>query len=57
MPPPQGMTLDFRPEDEQVAQAGFTSSITPDTITITDTVKVTYPVKDDIEAPKLRNSG
>jgi hypothetical protein len=36
MPPPQTMTLDFKPGDEHFTQADFTYSITPDAISITD---------------------
>jgi hypothetical protein len=50
MSPPQGMTLDFRPGDEPSTQSDFTYSITPDTITITDTGKGRVSVANDIAA-------
>jgi hypothetical protein len=50
MSPPQGMTLDFRPADESLTQADFRYSMTPDTISITDTGKGKTSVTNDIEA-------
>ena len=44
------MTLDFRPGREPSTQAGFTYSMTPDTITITETGKGRVCVTNDIEA-------
>jgi hypothetical protein len=44
------ISLDFRPVMGPVTQADFTYSITPDTISITDTTKVKLSVTNDIEA-------
>jgi hypothetical protein len=43
------MTLDFKPGHEPVTQADFMYSITPDTISITDTCKGRLPVANDIQ--------
>jgi hypothetical protein len=50
MSPPQNMTLDFKPGREPSTQADFTYSITPDTISITDTGKGRLSVTNDIDA-------
>jgi hypothetical protein len=50
MSPPQTMTLDFKRGHEPSTQADFTYSITPDTISITDTGKGRVSVANDIEA-------
>ena len=50
MSPPQGMTLDFRSIPAITTQAEFTYSITPETISITDTGKGKRSVTNDIEA-------
>ena len=47
---PQGMTLDFRSIPAITTRADFTYSITPDTISITDTGKGRVSVANDIEA-------
>jgi hypothetical protein len=44
------MTLDFRPGDERSTQADFMYSITPDSISISDTGKGRVSVANDIEA-------
>src|SRR6516225_3452687 len=44
------ISLDFRPVMGPVTQADFTYSITPDTISITDTTKGKLSVANDIEA-------
>jgi len=48
--PSQALTLDFRPGDGLVTKADFTYSISPDTISITDTGKGRLSVTNDIEA-------
>ena len=50
MSPFQAITLDFKPVLEPVTQADFTYSITPDTISITDTTKGRLSVTNDIDA-------
>jgi hypothetical protein len=48
--PPRGMTLDFKPGQEPVTQADFTYSITPGSISITDTGEGRLSVAKDLEA-------
>jgi predicted ATP-binding protein involved in virulence len=50
MSPYQAITLDFKPMDEPVTHTDFTYSITPTTISITDTGKGKTSVTNDIEA-------
>jgi|SRR6516164_4832162 len=50
MSPSQAISLDFRPVLEPATPAEFTYSITPDTISITDTTNGTASVTTDIEA-------
>jgi hypothetical protein len=50
MSPHQAICLDFRLVDKPVTQADFTYSITPTTISITDTGKGRVSVANDIEA-------
>jgi hypothetical protein len=50
MSPSQAISLDFRLVLEPVTQADFTYTITPDTISITDTGKGRLSVTNDIEA-------
>jgi hypothetical protein len=50
MSPPQGMTLDFRSIPAITTQADFIYSITPDTISITDTGKGRVSVINDIQS-------
>jgi hypothetical protein len=50
MSPHQAISLDFKPVQKPVTQAGFTYSITPNTISITDTGKGKTSVTNDIEA-------
>jgi hypothetical protein len=50
MSPYQAITLDFKLVDKPVTQADFTYSITPNTISITDTGKGRRSVTNDIEA-------
>jgi hypothetical protein len=48
MSPYQAITLDFKPMDEPVTHTDFTYSITPTTISITDTGKGKVSVTNDI---------
>jgi hypothetical protein len=50
MSPYQAITLDFKLVDEPKTQADFTYSITPSTISITDTGRGARSVTNDIEA-------
>jgi hypothetical protein len=50
MSPPQGMTLNFKPVPQVTTQADFSYSITPDTISITDTGKGSRSMTNDTEA-------
>ena len=50
MSPYQAISLDFKLVDKPVTQADFTYSITPTTISITDTGKGSRSVTNDIEA-------
>jgi hypothetical protein len=50
MSPYQAISLDFKLVDKPVTQADFTYSITPTTISITDTGKGRCSVTNDIEA-------
>ena len=47
---PQVMTIDFRPGNEPVTQADFTYSMTPDTISISNSGNGRLSVKYDVEA-------
>ena len=47
------MSLDFKAAGQPTTKADFTYSITPDTISITDTTKGRLSVRNDIE-PVLR---
>jgi hypothetical protein len=55
MPPPQTMTLDFKPGDEHFTQADFTYSITPDAISITDTGR--YGLGSQVDFGKKASEG
>jgi hypothetical protein len=46
----QAISLDFKPVQKLTTQADFTYSITPNTISITDTGKGSRSVTNDIEA-------
>jgi hypothetical protein len=50
MPSSKAITLDFKLVDKPVTQADFTYSITPSTISMTDTGKGRASVTNDIEA-------
>jgi|SRR5208283_255648 len=50
MSPRQAISLDFKPVQTPETQADFTYSITPTTISITDTGKGSRSVTNDIEA-------